>query len=181
MWLIPNRAIQARLKSIFIRLLHGNINIIWKEHHLQFVQIDRHQQECIQWSLKQTNLLPLRPNCQQLFVWISNQPTLKAETLSINWIFFLCVEIAVLKSFIVMCRSDILSFQYSKKNFRFLFAESSLWLLLQVAPIRNEGDLVVLLLLTFRDITAFKQPDADESKSSNFGFSFWISLNQIKM
>lgn len=41
-----------------------------------------------------------------------------------------------------------------------------LWLLLQVAPIRNERDLVVLLLLTFRDITAFKQLiDAEDTKS----------------
>lgn len=46
------------------------------------------------------------------------------------------------------------------------FTESPLWLLLQVAPIRNERDLVVLLLLTFRDITAFKQLiDAEDSKS----------------
>lgn len=49
------------------------------------------------------------------------------------------------------------------------FTESPLWLLLQVAPIRNERDLVVLLLLTFRDITAFKQLiDAEETKSGNF-------------
>ncbi|XP_055298065.1 potassium voltage-gated channel protein eag [Sitodiplosis mosellana] len=44
--------------------------------------------------------------------------------------------------------------------------KTPLWLLLQVAPIRNERDLVVLLLLTFRDITAFKQLiDADDTKS----------------
>ncbi|CAH0755526.1 unnamed protein product [Diatraea saccharalis] len=40
-----------------------------------------------------------------------------------------------------------------------------LWLLVQVAPIRNERELVVLFLLTFRDITALKQPiDADDPK-----------------
>ncbi|XP_076634025.1 potassium voltage-gated channel protein ether a go-go isoform X3 [Colletes latitarsis] len=40
-----------------------------------------------------------------------------------------------------------------------------LWLLLQIAPIKNERDLVVLFLLTFRDITALKQPiEADDSK-----------------
>lgn len=50
--------------------------------------------------------------------------------------------------------------------FSMCFAESPLWLLLQVAPIRNERDLVVLLLLTFRDITAFKQlMDAEDTKS----------------
>ncbi|CAH2218781.1 jg4519, partial [Pararge aegeria aegeria] len=38
-----------------------------------------------------------------------------------------------------------------------------LWLLVHVAPIRNERELVVLFLLTFRDITALKQPiDADD-------------------
>lgn len=48
------------------------------------------------------------------------------------------------------------------------FTETPLWLVLQVAPIRNERDLVVLLLLTFRDITAFKQiVDAEDTKSGN--------------
>jgi potassium voltage-gated channel Eag-related subfamily H member 5 len=45
------------------------------------------------------------------------------------------------------------------------FSETPLWLLLQVAPIRNERDLVVLFLLTFRDITALKQPiDTEDNK-----------------
>ncbi|CAG9583481.1 unnamed protein product [Danaus chrysippus] len=40
-----------------------------------------------------------------------------------------------------------------------------LWLLVHVAPIKNERELVVLFLLTFRDITALKQPiDADDPK-----------------
>jgi len=43
--------------------------------------------------------------------------------------------------------------------------ETPLWLLLQIAPIKNERDLVVLFLLTFRDITALKQPiETDDSK-----------------
>ncbi|NP_001238948.1 potassium voltage-gated channel protein eag-like [Apis mellifera] len=43
--------------------------------------------------------------------------------------------------------------------------KTPLWLLLQIAPIKNERDLVVLFLLTFRDITALKQPiEADDSK-----------------
>ena len=37
-----------------------------------------------------------------------------------------------------------------------------MWLLLQVAPIRNEKDTVVLFLLTFRDITAQKQPVTED-------------------
>ncbi|XP_034111823.1 potassium voltage-gated channel protein eag isoform X11 [Drosophila albomicans] len=45
--------------------------------------------------------------------------------------------------------------------------KTPLWLLLQVAPIRNERDLVVLFLLTFRDITALKQPiDSEDTKGA---------------
>ncbi|XP_035218362.1 potassium voltage-gated channel protein eag-like [Stegodyphus dumicola] len=40
---------------------------------------------------------------------------------------------------------------------------SPLWLLLHVAPIKNEKDVVVLFLLTFRDITALKQPLEDDA------------------
>ena len=42
-------------------------------------------------------------------------------------------------------------------------SETPLWLLLHVAPIRNEKDVVVLFLLTFKDITALKQPIEDET------------------
>lgn len=49
-------------------------------------------------------------------------------------------------------------------KFRFIL-ETPLWLLLQIAPIKNERDLVVLFLLTFRDITALKQPiETDDVK-----------------
>uniref|UniRef100_A0A8C2BAV9 Potassium voltage-gated channel, subfamily H (eag-related), member 5a n=1 Tax=Cyprinus carpio TaxID=7962 RepID=A0A8C2BAV9_CYPCA len=37
------------------------------------------------------------------------------------------------------------------------------WLYMQVAPIRNENDKVVLFLCTFKDITVFKQPIEDET------------------
>lgn len=58
-----------------------------------------------------------------------------------------------------------------------IFSEQMLWLLLQVAPIRNERDLVVLLLLTFRDITAFKQLiDAEDTKSGNFRYSNYENI-----
>lgn len=51
----------------------------------------------------------------------------------------------------------------------FFFTETPLWLLLQVAPIRNERDLVVLFLLTFRDITALKQPiDSEDTKGGKY-------------
>ncbi|XP_007902076.1 potassium voltage-gated channel subfamily H member 5 [Callorhinchus milii] len=37
------------------------------------------------------------------------------------------------------------------------------WFYMQIAPIRNEHDKVVLFLCTFKDITVFKQPIEDES------------------
>lgn len=53
--------------------------------------------------------------------------------------------------------------------FSIIFAETPLWLLLQVAPIKNEHQLVVLLLLTFRDITALKQPiESEDTKGGEF-------------
>lgn len=61
----------------------------------------------------------------------------------------------------------------------FLFAETPLWLLLQVAPIRNERDLVVLFLLTFRDITALKQPiDSEDTKGGKY--QKLIMINRLK-
>lgn len=44
----------------------------------------------------------------------------------------------------------------------FVFTGTPLWLLLHVAPIKNEKDQVVLFLCTFKDITALKQPIDDE-------------------
>jgi hypothetical protein len=45
-----------------------------------------------------------------------------------------------------------------------------------VAPIRNERDLVVLFLLTFRDITALKQPiDTEDNK----GGKDYCNLNDL--
>ncbi|VVC29369.1 RmlC-like jelly roll fold,PAS-associated, C-terminal,Potassium channel, voltage-dependent [Cinara cedri] len=46
--------------------------------------------------------------------------------------------------------------------------KTPLWLLMQIAPIKNERDLVVLFLLTFRDITALKQPiESEDSKGGD--------------
>ena len=42
-----------------------------------------------------------------------------------------------------------------------------LWLLLQVSPVKNERDVVVLFLCSFRDITALKQPIEDDSKGTS--------------
>lgn len=43
-----------------------------------------------------------------------------------------------------------------------------MWFYMQVAPIRNENDKVVLFLCTFKDITLFKQPIEDESTKGEF-------------
>ncbi|BET01413.1 PAC [Nesidiocoris tenuis] len=54
--------------------------------------------------------------------------------------------------------------------------ETPLWLLLQIAPIKNERDLVVLFLLTFRDITALKQPIETEDTKGVPGLSKFAKL-----
>lgn len=41
-----------------------------------------------------------------------------------------------------------------------------IWLLLHIAPIKNEKNIVVLFLLTFRDITALKNPIEDDSSKN---------------
>ncbi|CAL8393980.1 unnamed protein product [Gadus morhua 'NCC'] len=45
-----------------------------------------------------------------------------------------------------------------------------IWLYMQVAPIRNENDKVVLFLCSFRDITLFKQP-VEEEESNKAGWT----------
>jgi potassium voltage-gated channel Eag-related subfamily H member 5 len=41
--------------------------------------------------------------------------------------------------------------------------KTPIWISMQIAPITNEKDTVVLFLCTFMDITAFKQPIEDDS------------------
>uniref|UniRef100_A0AAR2KRN3 Potassium voltage-gated channel, subfamily H (eag-related), member 5b n=1 Tax=Pygocentrus nattereri TaxID=42514 RepID=A0AAR2KRN3_PYGNA len=55
---------------------------------------------------------------------------------------------------------------YESKCFEVLLYKKNrtpVWFYMQIAPIRNENDKVVLFLCTFKDITAFKQPIEDES------------------
>lgn len=52
-----------------------------------------------------------------------------------------------------------------------VLAGSPVWFYMQVAPIRNENDKVVLFLCTFKDITLFKQPIEDESTKGEPGGS----------
>lgn len=56
-------------------------------------------------------------------------------------------------------------------NFHRFPTGTPIWLYMQVAPIRNEKDQVVLFLCTFRDITLFKQPIEDESTKGESSFS----------
>ncbi|XP_076128258.1 potassium voltage-gated channel subfamily H member 5a isoform X2 [Alosa pseudoharengus] len=55
---------------------------------------------------------------------------------------------------------------YESNSFEILLYKKNrtpVWLYMQVAPIRNENDKVVLFLCTFKDITVFKQPIEDET------------------
>ncbi|XP_023311113.1 potassium voltage-gated channel protein eag [Anoplophora glabripennis] len=54
--------------------------------------------------------------------------------------------------------------------------KTPLWLLLQISPIKNERDLVVLFLLTFRDITALKQPIETDDTKGVIGLSKFAKL-----
>ncbi|XP_010877197.1 potassium voltage-gated channel subfamily H member 5 isoform X1 [Esox lucius] len=54
------------------------------------------------------------------------------------------------------------------------------WFYMQVAPIRNENDKVVLFLCTFKDITVFKQPIEDETnKGKDESSSGWTKLARL--
>lgn len=46
-----------------------------------------------------------------------------------------------------------------------------MWLLLHIAPIKNEKDQVVLFLCTFKDITALKQPIEDDGTKGYYSIS----------
>lgn len=59
------------------------------------------------------------------------------------------------------------------------------WFYMQIAPIRNEHEKVVLFLCTFKDITLFKQPIEDDSTKGNsrknylYLRSWWPSIRHI--
>ena len=68
--------------------------------------------------------------------------------------------------------------KYQNKKHHLMFITGTpLWLLMHISPIKNERDVVVLFLCTFRDITALKQPIEDEAKDvGGIGsvYSEWI-------
>ncbi|KAK2104316.1 Potassium voltage-gated channel sub H member 5 [Saguinus oedipus] len=47
-------------------------------------------------------------------------------------------------------------------------AGTPVWFYMQIAPIRNEHEKVVLFLCTFKDITLFKQPIEDDSTKAHY-------------
>jgi potassium voltage-gated channel Eag-related subfamily H member 1 len=51
----------------------------------------------------------------------------------------------------------------------FIHLETPIWVFMQIAPITNERDTIVLFLCTFTDITVLKQPIETEDTKSNHG------------
>jgi hypothetical protein len=51
---------------------------------------------------------------------------------------------------------------------------------MQIAPVTNEKDVVVIFLCTFMDITAFKQPIEDDSAKGSQDWMGNIRLNHAK-
>ena len=52
---------------------------------------------------------------------------------------------------------------FFKRILCFPLKETPIWISMQIAPVTNEKEQVVLLFCTFMDITAFKQPIIDDS------------------
>ena len=63
------------------------------------------------------------------------------------------------------------------------FIDAPLWVHVQVAPVRNEKDDVVLFLLTFKDITALKQigEESEKSERSSRELLKYLSRHVIKL
>ena len=64
----------------------------------------------------------------------------------------------------------------------YIIIGTPLWLLLQVSPVKNERDVVVLFLCSFRDITALKQPIEDDNKGKYRVFYMdWMNLKELSL
>lgn len=57
---------------------------------------------------------------------------------------------------------------HSPMSFFFSTSGTPVWFYMQIAPIRNEHEKVVLFLCTFKDITLFKQPIEDDSTKGKY-------------
>jgi len=61
-----------------------------------------------------------------------------------------------------------------QSNVTFFFALGTpVWFYMQIAPIRNEHEKVVLFLCTFKDITLFKQPIEDDSTKGKYEIQYF--------
>uniref|UniRef100_A0A915C2F1 Uncharacterized protein n=1 Tax=Parascaris univalens TaxID=6257 RepID=A0A915C2F1_PARUN len=69
-----------------------------------------------------------------------------------------------------MCKTDQTEIGLNKKN------KTAIWLLVHIAPIKNDKNQVVLYLCQFKDITPLKQPLDDEN---NKGFSRILQIARI--
>ena len=85
---------------------------------------------------------------------------------SILGIMFLFLQ-GSMSSFFDIFRDTVKAHVNGRCHPSLIFSGTPLWLLLHIAPIRNEKEQVVLFLCTFKDITALKQPiDEEGSKYS---------------
>lgn len=85
-----------------------------------------------------------------------------------------------------VCYSNIQTMKYSmyglgtvcattQSNITFFFASGTpVWFYMQIAPIRNEHEKVVLFLCTFKDITLFKQPIEDDSTKGKYEIHYYF-------
>lgn len=65
-----------------------------------------------------------------------------------------------------------------QSNGTFFFALGTpVWFYMQIAPIRNEHEKVVLFLCTFKDITLFKQPIEDDSTKGKYEIRYFSLVN----
>lgn len=66
-----------------------------------------------------------------------------------------------------------------QSNVTFFFASGTpVWFYMQIAPIRNEHEKVVLFLCTFKDITLFKQPIEDDSTKGKYEVQYFSLVNE---
>lgn len=63
-----------------------------------------------------------------------------------------------------------------QSNVTFFSASGTpVWFYMQIAPIRNEHEKVVLFLCTFKDITLFKQPIEDDSTKGKYEILLFVN------
>lgn len=78
---------------------------------------------------------------------------------------------------LIMCKccglGVVCATPYSNVTF-FSAPGTPVWFYMQIAPIRNEHEKVVLFLCTFKDITLFKQPIEDDSTKGKHEMHYYF-------